>query len=289
MSTPGDTPRKLQPADWRQDESFRWPERAPWSVLEPQFHMVYHRSDPADPQPEHAQVFGQNGSGKTHVVGKVLQGQAIVRPDRTRILAAMKPADATYAKIGFPVVGSFDELARKIHDGHRSLIFWPRTTAMGSKRKQFYNAKIADLMDKIYVPGADTDLWIDDWGFAETLPDVRDRLEQFLREGRSSGIGMGGIKQRPQGSNRLTSSESHWTIGFRPKDDADLERWAQLFGSRRDWMPVFRTVRRDRREFIIRNAVSGDAYISWVDTPLAPIELPRHQRTLREALGFPKR
>lgn len=289
MSTPGDTPRKLQPADWRQDESFTWPERAPWSQLEPQFHMVFGRSDPADPQPEHIQVFGQNGSGKTHVLGKIYQGQAIVRPDRTRIIVATKPVDATYQKIGFPVVHSFDELARKIHDGHRSLIFWPNTREMGPKRRAYHNAKIADLLDRIYVPGSDTDIAIDDWGYAETLTDVKDRLEQFLREGRSSGIGVSGIKQRPQGSNRLTSSESHWTIGFRPKDDADLERWAQLFGSRRDWMPVFRTVRRDRREFIIRNAISGDAYISRVDTPLEPVELPRHRRTLTEALGFPRR
>jgi hypothetical protein len=287
VTTPTKTPDILQAdPDWRQDSAFTWPESVPWSVLGPQVAKTLHRSDPKDPQPEHIEIIGQNGSGKTHVLGKIYQGQAVVRPDRTRIIVATKPADGTLLKIGFPVVGTWKDLVKKVNNGEQNLIFWPRTRLMGAQRKAFYDNHISDLIDRLYVPESDTDIAIDDWGFAEKLAKVRERLEQLLREGRSSGLSVAAMKQRPQGATRLMSSETQWTIGFKPKDDEDLERWAQLFGSRRDWMPVLRSVDRAKRQFVVKNTVTGDAYISWVDEPLAPLDLKPRRRGMREVFGL---
>jgi hypothetical protein len=287
VTTPTKTPDILQAdPDWRQDSAFTWPESVPWSVLGPQVAKTLHRSDPKDPQPEHIEIIGQNGSGKTHVLGKIYQGQAVVRPDRTRIIVATKPADGTLLKIGFPVVGTWKDLVKKVNNGEQNLIFWPRTRLMGAQRKAFYDNHISDLIDRLYVPESDTDIAIDDWGFAEKLAKVRERLEQLLREGRSSGLSVAAMKQRPQGATRLMSSETQWTIGFKPKDDEDLERWAQLFGSRRDWMPVLRSVDRAKRQFVVKNTVTGDAYISWVDEPLMPLDLKPRRRGMREVFGL---
>lgn len=266
------------------------PERVPWSVLGPQFALAFGQSDPADPQPEHIEIIGQNGSGKTHVAGKIYQERAYVQR-RPSIIVAHKPVDPTLLKIGFPVVNSWDRLVAKVRDGEQNLIFWPRTRLMGGPRKNWYDAKITDLLDRLWASAtpdspADTDIAVDDWGFAEKLPQTADRLEQFLREGRAPGFSVGALKQRPQGSTRLMSSETQWTLGFRPKDDSDLERWAQLFGAKRDWMPVFRQVDREKREFVLKHSVTGIAYISWVDEPLKPITPPRKRRGLSGWLGI---
>jgi hypothetical protein len=282
------TVRPASPADWRRDHTFTPPPRVPWSQLGPQFALAFGHADPADPQPEHIEIIGQNGSGKTHAAGKIYQERAFVR-ERPSIIFATKPADATLAKIGFPVAESWKELTKLVRDGHQNVIFWARTNRMGHARRAWHDAKISDVLNRLWVPESDTDVVIDDWGYAEQLPEVSGILEQYLREGRSSGLSVGALKQRPQGSTRLMTSETQWTLGFRPKDDSDLERWAQLFGARQDWMPVFRDLDQTRREFVLKHAPTQVAYISWIDEPLAPVELPRKRRGLADLLRIGNR
>jgi hypothetical protein len=276
-------------ADWRRDSSFRPPERVPWSQLGPQFALRFGRADPDDPQPEHLQVIGQNGSGKTHAAGKIYQERAYVQ-GRPSIIVAHKPVDATLLKIGWPVAATWEQLVKLARDGHHNVIYWPRTRLMGNARKRFYDGRISDVLDRLWASAtpqhpADTDLLFDDAAFVEDeLPESFSRMKQFLREGRAPGFSLGLLKQRPQGGARLGSSETQWSLGFRPKDDADLERWAELFGSRRDWMPVFRSLNRPRREFVIKHAITQEAYISWMDEPLVPVKPPRRARTLRDFL-----
>jgi hypothetical protein len=262
----------------------------PWSQLAPQFHETFGRADPADPQPEHLAAHGQNGVGKTHAVGKIYQERAFVT-GRASIIAAHKPLDATLAKIGFPIVGSRRELLEAAQDGHTNVIFLPRTRIMGHARDKWYDAQFVDLLDFLWASAtpeqpADTDIVFDDAGYIEeSLPDTFGRLKQYLREGRAPGFSVGLLKQRVQGGSRLEASETQWTLGFRPKDDDDLERWAQLFGAKRDWMPVFRSLDRQKREFVLKHTVSQDAYITWIDEPLAPREPPRRRRGLAQIFG----
>jgi hypothetical protein len=281
MSQTSDQPdrRPARGLDYRYDHTFRPPERHPWSELAPDFAVSLGRADPGDPQPENIEVMGQNTSGKTHLLGKIYQEQAHVNPERSRIIVATKPSDTIFDKIGFAIVTSWDELVRQARDnGEQNFVYWPRTRLMGNSRKAYHNQRITDLLDRLWVPDADTDIAIDDMGYAEKLTDVKDRIDQFLREGRSTGLGTTLLKQRPQGSTRLLQSETHWTIAFKPKFRSDLEWWAEAFGSRRDWMPVFDGLDPNKREFIIKHNRSGTAYISWVDTELAPAELPRRRR-----------
>lgn len=277
--------------DWRRDANFRWPERVPWSKLAPSFHTTFGRADPADPQPEHIEWIGQNGSGKTHAMGKVVQERAFVT-GRPSIIFAHKPVDPTLLKIGFPIVNTWEQLTARARDGYTNLIFWPRTRLMGNARAAWYDARMTGVLDHLWASAepkspADTDLIMDDAGFIEeSLGETFGRLKQYLREGRAPGFSVGLLKQRPQGGTRLANSETQWTAGFRPKDDSDLERWAELFGSRRDWMPVFRSLDRMKREFVIKHTVTQDAYITWIDEPLAPREPPRRRRGLRELIGW---
>lgn len=258
---------------------FTPPPRVPWSQLGPEFAVSWGRADPADPQPEHMEVIGPNGSGKTHFLAKVLQQRQIVR-DTPAVLIATKPADATLLKLGWPVTDTWDGVRK-----NRQVVFWPRTRRIGNARKQHHERKIRDLLERLWTPASNTIVVFDDIGYTETLSgDVKSIVEMYWREGRALGITTVAAKQRPQGANRHMSSETWWTVSFVPKDRADLERFAELFGARRDWMPVFEGMDPDKREFVLRHSRSRVAYISWVDEPLLPVKAARQRRSARDVL-----
>jgi hypothetical protein len=150
----------------------------------------------------------------------------------------------------------------------------------------FQNDQIYDLLSSLWHPEANTIVAFDEIAYAESLsPKMRDIIEMFWREGRSQGITVVGMKQRPQGANRHMSSESYWTIAYLPKDQDDLERFAELFGSRRKWMPILRQMDPEKHEFLIRNHRTNQAFISWIDLELEPIK-PSDKNQMAEYLGY---
>lgn len=258
-------------------------ERIPWSELGPEFAVIWGRADPNNPQPEHMEIVGMNGSGKTHFLATVLQQRMIVR-NTPMVIVCTKPADSTILKLGWPVTDQWEEVRQ-----HRQVIFWPRTKAMGRARRAYHERKIEDLLDRLWVPDSNTLIAFDEIAYAESLsPNLRDIIEMYWREGRSQGITVVGMKQRPQGANRHMSSETWWTVAFVPKDQDDAERFAELFGNRKTWLPVFEMMDPDNHEFLIRHTRSRAAYISWIDEPLRPVE-PRQSGALEGYVSSSRR
>lgn len=242
-------------------------ERIPWSELGYEFARTWGRADPNDPQPEHMEIVGMNGSGKTYFLAKALQERTLLR-DTPAVIICTKPADSTILKLGWPIIDDPRKLRRE-----RQAIYWPRTKEVGAKRRAYHHDKIQELLEFLWHPGSNTIVTFDEIAYAESLgPDTRDTIEMYWREGRSSGITMIGLKQRPQGANRHMSSETYWTVAFVSKDQADTERVAELFGPKREWIPIVSSVDPHKHEFLIKDVRSGDAYISWVDEPLRPVE-----------------
>jgi hypothetical protein len=256
------------------------PQRVPWSQLGPEFAAVWGRADPDDPQPEGMEIIGPNGSGKTHLLATVLQDREHVR-NTPAVLVATKPADSTLLKLGWPVTSDWADV-RKL----RQCVYWPRTKLLGDARKSYHERKIGDLLERLWVPNSNTIVAFDDIGYTEKLSrKVAELIEMYWRESRSQGITPVGMKQRPQGANRHMSSETWWTAAFVPKDQADKERFAELFGRKQDWMPVFDAMDPDRHEFLLRHTRTRQTYISWCDLPLRPPRDRRPQaRTPREYL-----
>jgi nucleoside-triphosphatase THEP1 len=252
-------------ADWRTDPNFTWPERLPWSELSPYFIDAWGRANPSNPQPEHEEIVGQNGSGKTRLLMHQLQ-ERYARRRSAAVFICTKADDDIFGQMGWPIIDHPKDI-----DENPNAIFWARTGLTGNKRREFHERKVSDLLDALWVPKSNRIVAFDEIGYVESLSsDLKAKVQMYWREGRSLGITVVGMKQRPQGALRDMHSEAYWTAAFKPKDRADLERWAELFGARRDWMPVFDSLDRTRYEFLIANPVHEEAYISWVDMPLEP-------------------
>lgn len=250
-------------------------QRIPWSQLAAEFAEAWGRANPEDPQPEHVEVIGINGSGKTLWVCKAVQERMIVRHTPCVILQS-KPADDTVMRLGWPVItdGDVKKVMRE-----RWSIYWPQTNATGQARKLFQADQFMKLLDALWRPEANTIVVYDDLGYIQSLYTSRKEslnavIEMYLREGRSSGITNVLIKQRPQGAKREMHSETQYTVAFAPKDRDDAERFAQLFGDKKVYMPVFETMNSAKHEFLIKHFKTGAEFISWVDTPLRSIKRP---------------
>jgi nucleoside-triphosphatase THEP1 len=270
-------------ADWRRDASFRVPERVPWSELGPDFTAAWSGADPARGHAEHLEIVGPSGSGKTHLMLTMLQDhyrhQEAQRQAQGRehirtgaVLVVTKADDDVFGKLGWPVVASADEIR------DTNVVYWPRTSKTGTDRRTFHEARVRRLLDRMWQPGANSLLAFDEVGYVESLSgELRAVVQQYWREGRSLGITVVAMKQRPQGALRDMHSETAWTAVFKPKDRGDAERFAELLGHRRDWVPVLDSLDRQGHEFVLRHAPTEQAYISWVDTPLEPQKIRRRR------------
>jgi nucleoside-triphosphatase THEP1 len=241
-------------------------ERVPWSVLGPEFAAVWGRADPRQPEPEHVEIIGMNGSGKTYLLMKLLQDRMLVRNSHI-ILVVTKRSDKVFAKLGWPIVKEIRDLRK-----YRQCIYWPQTNLLGRQRRAFHEVRIREFLSRYWIPDSNRVIAFDEIAYVESLsPDVRELVAMYWREGRSNGITVVAMKQRPQGVQRDMSSETWWTFAFVPKDHADAERFAELFGNRREWLPVFEQMNPDNHEFLVRHTRTRQAYISWIDEPLKPI------------------
>src|ERR1700683_1424889 len=268
-----DSPMPMAPSAPRQQQQSMQVQKMPWSQLAPEFAAIWDRADPNDPQPEDMEILGMKGSGKTYFLMTVLQQRMLVRNSR-EILVVTKQADDVFLKLGWPVVREFKDIKK-----HRQCIYWPITKELGQKRNDFLEKKMYELLSSLWKKDAWVVIAFDEIAFAESLsPRVKQLIGMYWREARSMKITIVAMKQRPQGVQRDMHSESQWTIAFVPKDRNDAERFAELFGDKKVWMPVFDQMDADNHEFLIKHARTGAAYISWIDTPLEPIEPPDEQQ-----------
>jgi hypothetical protein len=250
-------------------------ERHPWSELAQEFAEVWGKADEGNPQPEHVEVIGPTRSGKTLWTCKAVQERMIVRHTPCVILQS-KPADDTVMKLGWPVItdGNVQKVRRE-----RWSIFWPQTNTTGRARKEYQADKFRDLLNSLWRPQSNIIIVYDDVGYMQSLnasdgEPLNPIVEMYLREGGSSGITNVLVKQRPQGAKREMHSETFWKAAFPPVDTSDRERFAELFGPRKIWQPIFEGMDSSKHEFLIKHFPTNTAFISWVDTPLTAVKRP---------------
>lgn len=248
------------------DTGFDWPAEVPWSELGPEFIDTWGHDESGRLRAEHWEVEGQSGSGKSFLVATAMQ-QRTARWDTGTIAILTKQTDDSIPLLGWPEVTGFDELKN-----YRQSVFWPRTTLKGEDREAFHEARIYELLSRLWPdPGqlADVVLYMDEIRYLESLSRrMKKMVRMYWREGRSHGISLIAGAQRPLEMVRDMHSEARWRAVFCPADEADMERFAELLGPHRDWEPVLRALDQRRHQFILRNSFTKDAYITWIDTPL---------------------
>lgn len=251
-------------------------ERVPWSELGPEFIETWGRYEPKNPQPEHMELLGPNGSGKTFLEAQI-NAEMVRRRQSSIIFVATKKADATIASMGWPVADTWRETQK-----HDQVLFWPNTSATGRARKAYQASRIGELLDNLWGKDANTIIEFDEFAYVESLdPDIKETLQMYWREGRSHGITVVAGKQRPQGVARDMHSESRVTIGFRMKDRLDNERLAELLGSKKELLPTIEGLDRSKHEFVFRHDLSDSLFVSWVDRPVDVKAVSESQRGYR--------
>lgn len=253
------------------DEGMQLP-RVPWSQVAPSFIREWgYAGNKFDP--EHVEILGPSGSGKTYLEATILQERVLARKSAV-IFVATKPVDSTILKLGWPIVKDWKGVVKA---DQRQVIFWPRTSLVGEQREAYMEAKIYELLTKLWKGKNPVILVFDEIATVEDLSvRMKKLVKMYWREARSVGITLVAMKQRGQGIQRDMHSEAKWIAAFKPKHEEDGQYVGSVMGSWRKWLPVLQSLDRSRHEFVLLNASTGEAVISWVDVPLKPAEPERH-------------
>jgi nucleoside-triphosphatase THEP1 len=239
--------------------------RVPWSEIRHEFIQAWGYPD-GQFEPQHVEILGPTGSGKTYAEATLLR-ERVRRRKSAVIFIATKPVDKTILLLGWPIVDDWREVTK-----HRQVIFWPRSDLQGEAWEAYVERKIYDLLVRLWKAKAKVVLVFDEIGTVEELSRrMRIIIGRYWREARSVGITIVAMKQRPQGVRRDMHSETVWILVFRPKDEDDAIRVAQVMGSRRQWLDVIMNdLDAEAHEFVLLNTRTREAVITWIDIPLKP-------------------
>lgn len=258
---------------------FAWPEEVPWTELGPAFIETWGHDEHGKLRSEHWEVEGQNGSGKSYLIATALQQRA-KRWHTAELAVVTKNTDDSMPLLGWPEVSSFDELQQR---KYLQAVFWPKTQAQGEEREKFHEARIFELLTKLWPPPgeqANIVIYFDEIRYVESLSRrLKKLVRMYWREGRSHGISIIAGAQRPLEMIRDMHSEARWRAVFCPSDEADMERFAELLGPPKLWEPVLRSLDQTLHQFVLRNSFTKDVYITWVDLELRPLPSQQQQKS----------
>lgn len=200
-------------------------------------------------------VYGPSGSGKTHFVAYVLTERARLRGTH-EVMVATKRADKTLTGAGWPIVKSWPPPY-----GKNQVIWWARG-GLGEDDQDQQRERIQRLMRALWEPDSNRVVAWDELPYVCGDLGLRRPIATFYREGRALGLSNVAAMQRPSDVPRYVHSEVSWTVAFRPKDQDDRDRVAEIFGNRVFYRDVLEGLDRERREFLIKRELTGEAFIS---------------------------
>jgi hypothetical protein len=232
------------------------PDRVPWDELEPEFLARWGIRPDGRVDPEHLEILGPTGSGKTHFQNHILKRRVAVRKSHVVVIAT-KPADQTLKILGWPTIKKWPPRYNQ-----NQVIYGAKASGLSAQGRADQREKIQELLDALWQPDANRVLVIDEIAYLQHELGLGTHLTTLYREGRSIGLTIVANTQRPQGITRWMHSESKWKIAFLPEDEDDAERVAQVLGNKKYYRDILMELDRDKHEFIITHG--REAYISHI-------------------------
>lgn len=233
-------------------------ERADWNDIGPEFIREWGRRD-GKFEPEHLAILGPTGSGKSYFMTHVLNERATIRGSHVVILAT-KPADKTMKRMGWPIVKKWPVLNSDQH----KFVYWPQAGDM-KEGVEKQREKVLDFLNDLWTPDSNIIVAFDEISYVEEDLGLARQIRRYWREARALGITVVATTQRPFRVNRTMWSEASWTAAFKPKDEEDSKRVAEVLGSRTDYSEILMDELRPR-EFVLAQRDSKTAYITRIPT-----------------------
>jgi hypothetical protein len=237
-----------------------YPQRVPWALLGPDFIEAWGRPN-GKFEPEHIEVLGQTGCGKTWWEKTVLLERVRLRHSHVVILLT-KPADKTLATLDWPVVTKWPP--SEWNSKNRQVIYHAKSHGLTKAARQRQAQKVEELLDALWHPDSNVVLAVDEIAYVEQELGLRTHMTTYMREGRTLGITVMASTQRPAGVSRAVHSETAWCVAFAPKDEDDAERMAQILGEKKHYTEVLMDLDREKREFVLVHNLTREAYISHI-------------------------
>ncbi|MGH7240414.1 MAG: helicase HerA domain-containing protein [Candidatus Saccharimonadales bacterium] len=203
---------------------------------------------------EHLAILGPTGSGKTKFMTYILKRRAALRKSHI-VLIATKPADSTIDALKWPVIRHWPP-----NYGQEQVIYWP-VTKKPDENIEYQREHIKNMLNEIWGPDANIIVAFDEIAYIETELNLKTIVTRYWREARSLGITIVATTQRPRFVSRYMFSEPIWAVAFRPQDEDDALRVAEILGSRKKYKDIL-LEELDRYEFLLVHKPTREAVIS---------------------------
>ena len=204
----------------------------PWENFTTMFANAYK-------QGEHIAIVGPTGSGKTMLglcLCRIIGARKAKdnRPARVTVIQ-LKPRDDTLRLVlpekEWPIIKKWPPAY-----GQEHCIVWPKGGAASGRSKR-QRQVLLPLLDQMYIEGGQTVYIPEAAKIERNLPQglgMGGTMETFWSDARSNKLAVISDTQRPRQVTRLMWSEPSWVFIFKPEDDEDLKRVAELSGRKTD-------------------------------------------------------
>lgn len=229
-----------------------------WAELEPDFLNTWGRPN-GKIESEHISIVGPTGSGKSQFQTYVVNKRVEMRGSHAMIIAT-KPADSTLRNMHWPIVRKWPPEFGK----HEHFILWPQAPRNAFDARKVQAEQIYMALNSIWTENSNTIVVFDEIAYIEQELRLKVLIERFWREGRSIGISLIATTQRPRNVTRYMWSEPSWIVAFRPDDEDEARRVAEIIGGRKLYTDAILGL--NRYEFVLINRKEREAYISKIGT-----------------------
>ena len=210
-------------------------------------------------EPEHVMVTGPTRSGKSRFVRTILQARAQLRGSHVCMIAT-KPEDKTLRDYGWPIIRKWPPPY-----GTDQFIFWVQTHRDPDVNKKIQRAEIRHVLHELWTPGANMIVGFDELAYLDDSQELnlKTMTQRYWREASALGITVVAGTQRPRFVSLYGFTESQWMAAFRPHDEMDGKRVAEVMGSKKVYYDQLMTLR--HHEFILRHIRTRQEVITKIE------------------------